>query len=473
MFFLAYLAYWSMLVVTAFFWSDSRSPTNLQLARPPRAHIASIIASILVLAGYLAFLLITFAALQPWQRLFLGTVGLLHTIKWSAVAVSKPKMTLPALLLYMSIWPGLRPLERRVMSDEECAETSHRFARGYVIFWIGLLSAILLALNYKSLPPSTVGWLGLISLITMIHFGFSDVLSALMRVTGWNVKPLFDEPWAAADMREFWSRRWNAAFVEMNHVLVLPALRTVLPGTMAIFSVFLISGILHEIGISYAAGSGWGTPAIYFLIQGAWFLIEHQMRHHSNIARNKNLRLIVRVAALCCVLLPLPLLFTDAFRAAFVVPLFAWLHGVLTAHDMQWYVATALWCAATGNFCTMLAGLQVPSRLNWREELQRLRSFNRKIFINYYCYIGLMIAAWGTLTFYLHDEMMRGDRAALCLAGLIAMFWSLRVLVDFLYFKPVDWPGGSTMVIGRAALSTLFVLLSLAYWLVIAWHAFN
>ena len=153
------------------------------------------------------------------------------------------------------------------------------------------------------------------------------------------------------------------------------------------------------------------------------------------------------------------------------MPLFAWLHGLLIAHDLRWYIATALWFAATGNFCTMLAGLQVPSRMNWKEEFQRLGNFNRKILTNYYCYIGLMIAAWGTMTIVLHADMMRGDRAALWLAGLIATFWTLRVLVDFLYFKPGDYPHGTDVVVGKALLSTLFILLSLSYWALIAWHA--
>lgn len=455
MFFLAYFVYWLALTGTLLFF--------LPLLRHQRVFAP------LIIVGYLG-VLFALGHLESWQRLFLGTVGLLHTIKWSATILSAEKMTLSGLFLYMTVWPGMRPILRnqKPASDQPAAQTKaieHRFARGYVLFWIGVLFSVVIALQFDRLSSQAVGWCGLVAFVLMLHAGYADILTAVMQLTGWKVTPLFDCPWNAATMRDFWSHRWNVAFVEMNQMVFMPALRKYLTTGAAVFGVFLLSGVLHEIAISYSTGSAWGGPFAYFVLQGIWFLGEHRLRHH--IGKHR-----MRIATICCILLPLPLLFTSAFQLTFIVPFFAWLHNILTAHDLQWYVATALWCAALGNFCTMLAGLQVPGKLNWHEELQRIRSFNRKILINYYFYIGAMIGSWGFLTVVLHGEMMNGERAAVWLAGLIAMFWTGRVVVDFCYFKPVDWPEGSDIVVGRALLSTLFILLALAYWAVVAWSVF-
>ena len=57
-----------------------------------------------------------------------------------------------------------------------------------------------------------------------------------------------------------------------------------------------------------------------------------------------------------------------------------------------------LWLAAAGHFSILLASLQVPFRLGWREDLARLRPFNRKLFWVYGGFTVLTIVAFGTLT---------------------------------------------------------------------------
>ncbi len=459
MFWIAYLIYWTLLFAVTFLTTSHWKP---HLGN--RRHG---LAALLMASSYIAAIFAVGGHLEPWQRLFLGSIGLLQTIKTAAVLVSHRQMDLPGVLIYTTVWPGVRtiPKTRNKPDGERLPALEAMYNRGYWTFCFGLLLSIITALAYERVPASIIGWLGLAAVLTTIHFGYAQLLSASLRLLGFDVDPLFDEPLKSVSCHDFWSRRWNLAFVQMNQIILMPALRSRMPVGLALFTAFLVSGLLHEIGISYAAGTGWGGPLLYFTLQGIWFVVEHHLRYH------KVNPLILRMAAWVVILLPLPLIFTDAFRAAFIVPLFAWLHAALTSHDLKWYIATALWCAATGNFCTMLAGIQVPSRMNWKEEFQRLGGFNRKILTNYYCYIGLMIAAWGTMTIVLHGDMMRGERAALWLAGLIATFWSLRVIVDFLYFKPSDYPHGTDVVVGKALLSTLFILLSLSYWALIAWHA--
>jgi hypothetical protein len=82
----------------------------------------------------------------------------------------------------------------------------------------------------------------------------------------------------------------------------------------------------------------------------------------------------------------------------------------------------------------------------------------------------LTIIAFGTLTLVLHTELLRGDRAALWLAGFIGIYWTTRILVDALYFSHADWPKGTPFVVGHALLTLLFFVLAASYLGLSIWH---
>jgi hypothetical protein len=71
----------------------------------------------------------------------------------------------------------------------------------------------------------------------------------------------------------------------------------------------------------------------------------------------------------------------------------------------------------------------------------------------------------------LHQELIDGDRAAVCLAVVMGCFWGLRVLVDLFFFNHNDWPPGPSMVIGHACLTLLFCLLTATYLGLAIWHS--
>jgi hypothetical protein len=100
-----------------------------------------------------------------------------------------------------------------------------------------------------------------------------------------------------------WSRRWNLAFVEMDRLLFVPLLRRVGP-MGSLIGVFVISGLLHELAISFPAGAGWGLPSCYFLLQGVLVTLE---RHLLRPQRWPGA--LARMWAWSWLLVPLPLLF--------------------------------------------------------------------------------------------------------------------------------------------------------------------
>jgi hypothetical protein len=122
-----------------------------------------------------------------------------------------------------------------------------------------------------------------------------------------------------------------------------------------------------------------------------------------------------------------------------------------------------LWLAGLGHFAILIASFQVPSRLRWKEDLQKLTPFNRKLVWVYGGFTVFTILAFGILTLALRLEMWRGDRAAVALAAFIGVYWTARILVDALYFSHEDWPKGRMFVVGHAMLTSLFVFLAASY----------
>ena len=133
----------------------------------------------------------------------------------------------------------------------------------------------------------------------------------------------------------------------------------------------------------------------------------------------------------------------------------------------------ALWLAGAAHFVILFASFQVPSRLRWKEDLAQLMPLNRKLLWVQSSFTVLTIIAFGTLTLALHEEMLRGDRAAMGLACFIAIYWTARILVDAFYFAHDDWPKGRQFVIGHFLLTSLFVALASSYWGLLLWQVWR
>lgn len=138
--------------------------------------------------------------------------------------------------------------------------------------------------------------------------------------------------------------------------------------------------------------------------------------------------------------------------------------------NIEEWLSLALWLAAAGHFCVLIASFQVPYRLRWKEDLTKLTAFNRKLMWVHGGFAVYTIIAFGTMSLLLHDEILRGDRAALALAFFIGFYWLLRIVVDFTYYSHRDWPQGVAFRVGHFLLTSLFVFLSTSYLGVTFWR---
>jgi alginate O-acetyltransferase complex protein AlgI len=118
------------------------------------------------------------------------------------------------------------------------------------------------------------GWIGLMGLGLLLHFGVFHLLSCFWRSRGRNARPLMDWPIRANSVTEFWGRRWNTAFRELAHRFIFQPLSRLWGPRVAILAGFGASGLVHDLVISVPAGAGYGLPTLYFLFQGTAVLLE-------------------------------------------------------------------------------------------------------------------------------------------------------------------------------------------------------
>jgi hypothetical protein len=129
-----------------------------------------------------------------------------------------------------------------------------------------------------------------------------------------------------------------------------------------------------------------------------------------------------------------------------------------------------MWLAGAAHFVILFASFQVPYRLRWKRDLAQLMPFNRKMLWVQSGFTVLTIIAFGTLTLVLHNELLRGDRAALGLAAFIGIYWTARIGVDAFYFSHSDWPKGKVFVAGHVLLTSLFSFLVVSYLGLFVWQ---
>lgn len=264
-------------------------------------------------------------SLTPLQRLFFATVPLIITLKLYLLLSRKVigKLSASALLAYLFFWPGMdwKPFTKKTSSP---VFSSKRFRLGALCFCFGIALLVFCSANVNFFSPLILSWVAVLALFITVHFGFAEILGEGVHFFGWNVTPLFRDPLYSLSLAEFWGRRWNLAFVEMNQLIFLPIFRKRFSPRTATFLIFIISALLHEYALSFPAGGGWGGPSLYFLLHGILTVFE---KHCFPLFSWPDW--LRRLWTFGWLILPLPLLFHSKVRSIFVLPLLEFMHEVI------------------------------------------------------------------------------------------------------------------------------------------------
>lgn len=181
---------------------------------------------------------------------------------------------------------------------------------GAALVWgVGLLPA--------GVPLLVRAWVALVGLAFVRLFAAFDLWALVFRRLGFPVEKPWDNPAAATSLRDFWGRRWNRIMSGMLRDLLFTPLARHVGVVAASAAVFLYSGVLHEF-VSVLARGGYGGPTLYFLIQGAGFLLEGTRLGKRLLAGSP---LLGRCWTALVVLGPVALVVPPAFLLEVIVPL--------------------------------------------------------------------------------------------------------------------------------------------------------
>lgn len=177
------------------------------------------------------------------------------------------------LLAYALLWPGMDAraffgmgvVPRPPYREWTLAGAKTLF--GGALIWLG-------APPLRATHPLLAGWVAMVGIIFVLHFGLFHLLSLLWRACGINARPIMQSPGTAASLGAFWGGSWNRAFTDLMLSQFLKPLAKRLGAQWALIAVFLISGLLHEIVISLPARGGYGLPTAYFVLQAIGLLFE-------------------------------------------------------------------------------------------------------------------------------------------------------------------------------------------------------
>lgn len=214
---------------------------------------------------------------SPWIFMWAMAGALFFGCKWLAFWRVKQKGTTASAVRafgFFSLWAGMDA--NAFLGSRAIQETVSESARRttFALIKIGAGTFFLFQLARFVPNPLLAGWIGMIGLILILHFGLFDLAATAWRMLGIAAKPIMNAPIKSTSLNEFWGRRWNSAFNQVVLDLFFRPLSGAIGPIRATLATFLISGLLHELVISLPAGAGYGLPTGYFLLQGCGVVIE-------------------------------------------------------------------------------------------------------------------------------------------------------------------------------------------------------
>ncbi|KAJ7716824.1 membrane bound O-acyl transferase family-domain-containing protein [Mycena maculata] len=113
------------------------------------------------------------------------------------------------------------------------------------------------------------------------HDVFSLIAVTLFRQSPAEWPPLFDGPWFATSLTDFWAARWHQVFRQDFIAIGARPMYLVAGRSGAVIGAFLVSGMLHYVGL-WGMAKGADVRVIYFfLVMAVGVILEAVWRHFS------------------------------------------------------------------------------------------------------------------------------------------------------------------------------------------------
>jgi alginate O-acetyltransferase complex protein AlgI len=266
------------------------------------------------------------APLPHWQRMWLFALSIYAGCKWLTWRLADRGRFGWRDAAYLFAWPGMDARAFLTRSPAQPPSLGYwLFAAAKVL--AGVTALICAALLVDETSWFYAGWLGMLAVGLILHFGLFDLLSLYWRSRGAEARPLMNWPVLAESINQYWGCRWNTAFRDLAHQFVFRPVAARFGARWALGLVFLASGVVHDLVISLPAGAGYGGPTLFFAIQAGGALVEH-----SPSGRRLGLGhgLAGWLFTMLLILAPLPLLFHRPFVTQVVLPMLRDLQGLIS-----------------------------------------------------------------------------------------------------------------------------------------------
>jgi Membrane bound O-acyl transferase family len=212
-----------------------------------------------------------------WAQMWTLALAIYTTCKW-LTWLRTPIRHVPAWkhVAYLLAWPGMDAASflaaGHVSNRSRCRSIEWLAATLKLMLGVALLFGVA-----RRIPPQQEyvrGWIGMIGIVLILHFGVFHLLSCLWRSAGVEARALMNRPLASTSLSEFWGRRWNTAFRDLTHRFLFRPCASWFGPRWGIVAGFLFSGAIHDLVISVPARGGYGGPTVFFAIQGAAMVVE-------------------------------------------------------------------------------------------------------------------------------------------------------------------------------------------------------
>ncbi len=124
---------------------------------------------------------------------------------------------------------------------------------------------------------------------------------------------------------------------------------------------------------------------------------------------------------------------------------------------------TLIQIAGLLHFGILLASALVPRVLDWRKQLQKLSALSRHVVWVHGMFIVLVIIGFGAVSTFAANELATGDKLARLVCGLIAVFWTSRLVIQLFLFDPRPYLCTTGLKLGYHGLTAVFSYFGFVY----------
>ena len=105
---------------------------------------------------------------------------------------------------------------------------------------------------------------------------------------------------------------------------------------------------------------------------------------------------------------------------------------------------------------------------DWYNDIKKLKPLNQEIAKTYGRYIQGLNFSFGLIALLLTDDLQNKTGLAMALTGLIAAYWTGKLITQFAYYPMYQIPRKMIFRIGEFAMNGLFILFTVVFiWLFI------